>query len=88
MQSGIFFGHDIEEDNIIGKEYMRNKKNQVGIETSYFGIPRKVKITAKGIITIYLNLDGQMNRFVEFVRDELLKYALTIEGYPLKLVRI
>jgi len=73
-QSGTLYGNDLRSDSVVGAEFVRCTKNQIGIETSYFGGKMKVRITKDGTITVYSNLDNKLNDFVDFIRNELKNY--------------
>lgn len=73
-QSGTLWGDDLASDSVVGAEFVRSHKNQIGIETSYFGGVIKVRITKDGSIVVYANLDNKLNDFVDFIKDELLRY--------------
>lgn len=75
MQSGIFYGESIEDDDVIGTTYRRGTKNQVGFETDYFGNgSTKVRITREGSVQVYG--DVAENAYLQFVTDELLPYMI------------
>jgi len=74
-QSGTLFGDDIESDDVVGDEYKKNQKGQIGIITEFFGAPMKVRITREGTIMVLGNLNKQIDRYIEYIRSELLGYA-------------
>jgi hypothetical protein len=75
VQSGVFYGEEIEEDSLIRQEYRTWKHNQVGFKTSHFGPVTKIRITKDGAVTVYRDLYDRMDLFFRFVIEELLPYA-------------
>ena len=74
-QSGVLYGDDLRRDSVIGREFIKCTKNQIGIETAYFGGRKKVRITRDGTIVVYANLTNNLDLFVDFIREELLRYV-------------
>jgi hypothetical protein len=78
MQNATMFGTDLEDDNVIGDEYVGSHKNQVGFVTEYFGAPVKVRVTADGTIIVLKNLSNSMGEYIQYIRQNLLRYATII----------
>lgn len=78
MQNATMFGTDIEDDNVIGDEYVRCHKNQVGFITDYFGAPVKVRVTADGTIVVMRNLSNNIGAYIQYIKQNLLRYATVI----------
>jgi hypothetical protein len=78
MQNATMFGTNIENDNVIGAEYVRSHKNQVGFITDYFGAPVKVRVTTDGTIVVMKNLSNDMGTYLQFIKQNLLRYATII----------
>ena len=77
-QKGILYGNDLARDDIIGNEYPRMSKNQVGFTTRFFGDPVKVRVTRDGSVTVMSNVpDGD---YIQFVMTELQEYM--VDGEP------
>lgn len=75
-QSGVLYGNILEEDGVIGQEYSRCHKNQVGITTDFFGAPVKVRITSHGTVMILGNISG-IGEYIRFIKTELMAYFKT-----------
>jgi hypothetical protein len=71
-QRGILYGNSIEEDDVVGTEYKKSLKNQIGYITSHFGSPRKARITRDGSVTVWADFSQHMDQFTQFVIDEVL----------------
>lgn len=78
MQNATMFGSDIENDNVIGAEYVKCHKAQVGFVTDYFEAPVKVRVTADGTIVVMKNLSDNMGIYIQYIRQNLLRYATVI----------
>jgi len=77
IQRGNFFGVNIIEDDEMGEAYTRTlHKNQVGFITNYFGPEIKVRITRRGYIQVHANLEEEMDKVFEFLRDEISTYII------------
>lgn len=73
-QKGTFHGDDLRRDNVIGREFVACTKNQVGGYTQYFGGNTKFKVTREGVVTVYTDLNDDIETFLNFVQDELQIY--------------
>lgn len=73
-QKGILYGNDLARDNIIGQEYPRMSKNQVGFSTRFFGDPVKVRVTRDGSVTVMSNVADA--DYIQFVMAELQEYMV------------
>lgn len=74
VHTGSFYGDEIEDDAEFGSGYASARgKTAVGINTDYFGIRTKVKLTRAGTVIVF----GQvgMPQFIEFVRNVVMSYA-------------
>ena len=79
MQSGTFYGENLEDDDVIGREYIRCNKRQIGIVTDYFGAPVKVRITRDGTVMIMANIARE--NYVQFIKDNILPYVQEAVSY-------
>ena len=73
-QRGTLYGDDIEHDDVVGAEYLKSFKNQIGYTTFYFGSPRKVRVTRKGSVTVLADFSEKMDTFAQFIIDEIAPY--------------
>ena len=78
MQNATLYGDDLEDDDVIGSEYKRSKKKQVGFVTEYFGAPVKIRVTESGTIMALTNLHDQIERYIQYISRDLLGYATII----------
>jgi hypothetical protein len=78
MQNATLFGDNLEADDVIGSEYQKSKKKQVGFITEYFGAPVKIRVTESGTIMVLTNLHDQIERYIQYVSQDLLSYAAVI----------
>ena len=75
-QRGTLYGDAIEQDSVVGPEYVASVKNQVGYTTQYFGPPRKVRVTRDGHVTILADFSNRMDWYVEYILDEVWPYVV------------
>ena len=78
MQNATMFGTNIENDHVIGAEYVRCHKSQVGFVTDYFQAPVKVRVTRDGTITVLTDLSNNIGSYIQYIRQNLLQYATVI----------
>ena len=78
MQNATMFGTNLEGDTVIGDEYIRCHKAQVGFITDFFEAPVKIKVTRDGTIVIMKNLTNDIGAFIQYIRQNLLQYATPI----------
>jgi len=76
MTTGTFYGTDLEDDDVIGSEYKKSHKNQVGFVTQYFQSPTKVRVTRGGGVTVFAGVTRE--NYIQFIREELLGYVQPI----------
>ncbi len=76
LQSGTLYGDALEREPLTRSEYAGWDKQQVGYVTQFFGDKTKVKVTVDGSVFVYKNLRRDMERFVRFIRQELLDYQV------------
>ena len=79
INTGTLYGEDIIVDEEMGDAYAHTKhKNQVGIITDYFdGVETKIKVTRSGYVQIYGGFNENPDIPFEFIRDEIIDYAIT-----------
>ena len=73
-EKGILHGENLRDDDCIGNEFVTCAKNQVGSYTEYFGGSIKFRVTREGVITIYSDLNEDIETFLGFVRHEIQSY--------------
>jgi hypothetical protein len=74
MQNATLHGDHLEDDDVIGSEYVRSHKNQVGFETDYFGTPTRVKVTRGGTVMVLTDLNNRMEEYIQYIKENLLSY--------------
>ena len=73
-EKGTLHGENLRADDCIGREFVACMKNQVGGYTEYFGGSTKFRVTKEGVVTVYSNLDEDIETFLRFVRNEIQDY--------------
>jgi len=76
LQSGTLYGDSLEREPLTRSEYAGWDKQQVGYVTRFFGDKTKVKVTVDGSLFVYKNLRRDIERFVKFIRQEILDYKV------------
>ena len=75
-EKGTLYGENLRADDCIGNEFVACTKNQVGGYTEYFGGSVKFRVTREGVVSVYTDLNEDIETFLRFVRNEIQDYFI------------
>ena len=75
-EKGTLYGENLRADDCIGNEFVACTKNQVGGYTEYFGGSVKFRVTRERVVSVYTDLNEDIETFLRFVRNEIQDYFI------------